>query len=75
LYFDFQLYPETFSTKGGGDYQKSPDKLEFNKVKQLENSLTFNVPNKKGFYRMFVFIKNEINQSSVANIPFRVEGQ
>ena len=75
LYYDFQLYPETFSTKGGGDYQKSPDKLEFNKVKQLENSLTFNVPNKKGFYRMFVFIKNEINQSSVANIPFRVEGQ
>ena len=75
LYYDFQLYPETFSIKGGGDYQKSPDKLEFIKVKQLESSLTFNVPNKKGFYRMFVFIKNEINQSSVANIPFRVEGQ
>ncbi len=73
LDFDFQLYPETFSTKGGGDVQKSPEKLEFIKTKQTENSLTFKVPNKKGFYRIFVFIRNEINQTSVANIPFKVE--
>ena len=73
LYFDFQLYPETFSTKGGGDFQKSPDKLKFEIVKQSENSLSFKVPNKKGFYRIFVFIRNEINQTSVANIPFKVE--
>ena len=73
LYFDFQLYPETFSTKGGGDVQKSPDKLEFEKIKQTENTMTFKVPNKKGFYRIFVFIRNEINQTSVANIPFKVE--
>ena len=73
LYFDFQLYPETFSTKGGGDFQKSPDKLKFEIVKQSENSLSFKVPNKKGFYRIFVFVRNEINQTSVANIPFKVE--
>jgi hypothetical protein len=73
LYFDFQLYPETFSTKGGGDFQKSPDKLNFEIVKQSENSLSFKVPNKKGFYRIFVFVRNEINQTSVANIPFKVE--
>ena len=73
LYFDFQLYPETFSTKAGGDIQKSPDKLKFIKTNQTENSLTFKVPNTKGFYRMFVFIRNEINQTSVANIPFKVE--
>ena len=73
LYFDFELYPETFSTKGGGDKQKSPDKLVFEKIKQTNNTMTFKVPNKKGFYRIFVFVKNEINQSSVANIPFKVE--
>ena len=73
LYFDFQLYPETFSTKGGGDFQKSPDKLKFEIIKQSENSLSFKVPNKKGFYRIFVFVRNEINQTSVANIPFKVE--
>ena len=28
---------------------------------------------KKGFYRIFVFVRNEINQTSVANIPFKVE--
>ena len=73
LYFDFQLYPETFSTKGGGDFQKSPDKLKFEIVEQSENSLSFKVPNKKGFYRIFVFVRNETNQTSVANIPFKVE--
>tara|TARA_Y100000991_G_scaffold74061_1_gene55733 strand:- start:779 stop:2056 length:1278 start_codon:yes stop_codon:yes gene_type:complete len=73
LYFDFELYPETFSKKGGGDFQKSPDKLKFEIIKQSENSLSFKVPNKKGFYRIFVFVRNEINQTSVANIPFKVE--
>ena len=73
LYFDFQLYPETFSNKGGGDYQESPDEIDFDIIKQSENNIIFNVPSKKGFYRIFVFVRNEINQTSVANIPFKVE--
>ena len=73
LIFDFQLYPETFSNKGGGDYQESPDQIDFNIIKQSENNILFNVPSKKGFYRIFVFVRNEINQTSVANIPFKVE--
>ena len=27
LIFDFQIYPETFSIKGGGDFQESPEKF------------------------------------------------
>ena len=73
LYFDFQLYPETFSTKGEGIFKNPPDKLKFEIVEQSENSLSFKVPNKKGFYRIFVFVRNETNQTSVANIPFKVE--
>ena len=73
LIFDFQLYPETFSNKGGGDFQESPDEIDFEIIKQSENNIIFNVPSKKGFYRIFVFIRNEINQTSVANIPFKVE--
>ena len=73
LIFDYQLYPETFSNKGGGDFQESPDEIPIEIIKQSENSLTFKVPNKKGFYRIFVFVRNETNQTSVANIPFKVE--
>ena len=73
LIFDFQLYPETFSNKGGGDFQESPDEIDFEIIKQSDNNIIFNVPSKKGFYRIFVFIRNEINQTSVANIPFKVE--
>ena len=73
LFFDYQLYPETFSNKGGGDFQESPDEIPIEITKQSENSLTFKVPNKKGFYRIFVFVRNETNQTSVANIPFKVE--
>ena len=28
---------------------------------------------KKGFYRIFVSVRNETNQTSVSNIPFKVE--
>ena len=31
------------------------------------------MPKEKGFYRIFVFVRNENNQTSVANIPFKVE--
>jgi len=73
LYFDFQLYPETFSTKGGGDFQESPDEIPLEIISQSENNISFKVPNRKGHYRIFVFLKNKYNQSSVANIPFKVE--
>ena len=74
LIFDYQLYPETFSNKSGGDFQESPDEIPFKIINKFENSIKFKVPDKKGFYRVFVFVKNQYNQSSVANIPFKVLG-
>ena len=74
LIFDYQLYPETFSNKGGGDFQESPDEIPLEIISQSENNISFKVPNRKGHYRIFVFLKNKYNQSSVANIPFKVEG-
>ncbi len=73
LIFDYQLYPETFSNKGGGDFQESPDEIPLEIISQSENNISFKVPNRKGHYRIFVFLKNKYNQSSVANIPFKVE--
>ena len=70
---EYVLYPEAFSNKIGGDIQKSPDKIKFEVVKQSDNELTFISPKKKGAYRIFAFIKNEKEQSSVANIPFLVK--
>ena len=74
LIFDYQLYPETFSNKGGGDFQESPDEIPIEIISKSENKISFKVPSRKGYYRIFVFLKNKYNKSSVANIPFQVEG-
>ena len=70
---EYILFPEAFSDKIGGDIQKSPDPIEFEIVKKSDTELTFISPNKKGAYRLFAYVKNEIGQSSVANIPFIVQ--
>ena len=70
---EYILFPEAFSDKIGGDIQKSPDPIEFEIVKKTDTELTFISPNKKGAYRLFAYVKNEIGQSSVANIPFIVQ--
>ena len=70
---EYALYPEAFSNKIGGDIQKSPDPIKLEIINQSDGKLTFVTPNKKGAYRLFAFVKNEKNQSSVANIPFLVE--
>ena len=73
LFFDYQLYPETFSNKGGGDFQESPDEIPLEIINQTANNISFKVPKKKGYYRIFVFLRNKYNQFSVGNIPFKVE--
>ena len=70
---EFELYPEAFSNKIGGDIQKSPDPIKLEIVKQSDTELTFFTPKKKGAYRIFAYVKNYKGQSSVANIPFLVE--
>ena len=70
---EYILFPEAFSDKIGGDVQKSPDPIEFEIVSKSDTELTFISPNKKGAYRLFAYVKNEIGQSSVANIPFIVQ--
>ena len=70
---EYVLFPEAFSEKIGGDLQKSPDPINLEIVEQSDNELIFKSPEKKGAYRIFAFVKNKKNQSSVANIPFLVE--
>ncbi len=70
---EYVLFPEAFSDKIGGDIQVSPDPIEFEIVKKSDTELTFIIPQKKGAYRLFAYVKNEKGQSSVANIPFLVE--
>ena len=72
VYLNFEIYPETFSTQQGGDFQKSPDKIDFEKITESNNILLFNAPSKSGAYRIFVFAHNSNNQYSVANMPFFV---
>ena len=70
---EYVLFPEAFSEKIGGDIQKSPDPINLEIVEQSNNELIIKSPEVKGAYRIFAFVKNKKNQSSVANIPFLVE--
>ena len=70
---EYVLFPEAFSDKVGGDIQISPDPIEFEIVKKSDTKLTFIIPKEKGAYRLFAYVKNDIGQSSVANIPFLVD--
>ena len=71
--FEYKLFPEAFSNKIGGDIQKSPKPIDFEITNQSKNKITFISPKEKGAYRIFAFIKNEKNQSSVANVPFLIK--
>lgn len=70
---EYVLFPEAFSDKIGGDIQKSPEPINLEIVRQSNNELIFISPKRKGAYRLFAFIRNKKDQSSVANIPFLVE--
>ncbi len=70
---EFHLFPESMSKKVGGDIQKSLDEIELNIVRQSISQVTFLTPKFKGAYRIFAYVKNKNNQSSVANVPFFVE--
>ena len=70
---EYELFPEAFSNKIGGDIQKSPTPIKFKIVNQTDTELTFISPKKKGAYRIFAYIQNDKGQSSVANIPFLVK--
>ena len=70
---EYKLFPEAFSNKIGGDIQKSPEPIDFKIINQSKNKITFISPKEKGAFRIFAFIKNNKEQSSVANIPFLIE--
>ena len=72
VYLNFEIYPETYSTQQGGDYQESPDKIDFEIIAQSSNKLVLKAPRKNGAYRIFVFANNIHDQYSVANIPFKI---
>ena len=70
---EYKLFPEAFSNKIGGDIQKSPEPIDFKIINKSKNKITFISPKEKGAFRIFAFIKNKKEQSSVANIPFLIK--
>lgn len=71
--FEFKLFPEAYSNQIGGDFQASPEAIAFEVIRQKKDELIFITPKRRGAYRIFAFVKNEMGQSSVANIPFFVD--
>lgn len=70
---ELRLYPESQTTKMGGDQQKSLEEISLDITSKESNEFTFIVPKEKGAYRVFAYTRTEHGQCSVANIPFLVK--
>ncbi len=73
LSYYFELMPESIDKKSGGDFENTPDLLEFEIFKQSENSICIHAPSSSGAYRFFLYIRDNFNNVATANIPFFVK--
>ncbi len=69
----WEFLPESTDLKEGGDREARPETL--NRLIQTEsrNSMTFRSPNRRGAYRLFLYVADGKGAVATENIPFFVE--
>jgi hypothetical protein len=72
LQYKWQLFQESDSTKTGGDYEDAPPELQGLFLGEPKNELRFRAPERRGAYRIYVYVYNE-HGAGTANFPFFVE--
>jgi hypothetical protein len=74
LRYRWELLPESTDIKSGGDAESKPEAMEFKIISDKNGKLEFRAPNKKGAYRMFLYIYDGNGNAATANLPFYVGG-
>ena len=69
------LFPESTSTKTGGDRQASLEEIPTSFEVSQGPLVEFTAPQKPGAYRVFVRACNATDQCSSANLPFLVSSR
>jgi hypothetical protein len=74
LYYYWEIYPESFEKKTGGDMEMTPQVIEGLIMEgQRSKQLSFVAPEKEGPYRLFAYVYDGHNHVATANAPFYVK--
>jgi len=64
--------PEPVELSDGGDFEPRPPSIEGLIISTNTSEVIFKAPEKKGAYRILVYVTDQYNQAGTANIPFYV---
>lgn len=67
-----EVMPEPVELSVGGDFEARPPSIEGLIISATTSEIVFKAPEKKGAYRILVYVTDEHNQAGTANIPFFV---
>lgn len=65
-----EIMPEPTQLSEGGDYEPRPETIEGLVLEANTNYVRFQAPEKKGAYRILVYVTDQNNYAATANIPF-----
>lgn len=72
LTYHYELLPEATNVGEGGDHEDRPTSVSLGLENLKNNQVSITAPDKKGAYRLFVYVKDGHNNVATANIPFYV---
>jgi hypothetical protein len=73
LIYKWEIYYESWETKEGGDPEEKPSAINELIIDGTTRALSFKAPEKKGPYRLFVYVFDGHNNVATANAPFYVK--
>lgn len=72
LIYKWEIYHESSETKEGGDPEEKPSAINNLIIEGSSRALSFKAPEKKGPYRLFVYVFDGHSNVATANAPFYV---
>ncbi len=72
LHYHYEMYPEATEVGEGGDHENKPSSVRFKFELLKTGTIGITSPDKKGAYRLFVYVRDGHNNVATANIPFYV---
>lgn len=70
LSYFWEILPESTDLQHGGDYEEKPEAVNLKIILEENGRIEFVSPEKKGAYRLFVYVDDGNNHAATANIPF-----
>ncbi len=73
LEIEWVIRKEVMVRSEGGAFEKEPETIQFEKEADEHGTIKFVVPEEKGDYRLFAYVRDSKGKAGYANIPFYVK--